>query len=51
LLRDAAVTLVDMPEAAFDVDTPEDLLRLRRGSGRSAATLAADLAQPVPPLA
>jgi CTP:molybdopterin cytidylyltransferase MocA len=30
LLREAAeLTLVDMPEAAFDVDTPEDLARLR----------------------
>jgi molybdenum cofactor cytidylyltransferase len=30
LLRDAArVTLVDMPEAAFDVDTPTDAARLR----------------------
>jgi molybdenum cofactor cytidylyltransferase len=51
LLRDTHVTLVDMPEAAFDVDTPEDLLALRGGSGRSVATVAAELVQPVPPLA
>ena len=30
LLRDAAqLTLVDTPEAAFDIDTPDDLARLR----------------------
>ena len=31
LLRAAAPTLVDMPEAALDVDTPADLLALREG--------------------
>ena len=51
LLRDAKVTLVDMPEAAFDVDTQQDLLALRGGSGRSGTTVAAELTQPVPPLA
>jgi CTP:molybdopterin cytidylyltransferase MocA len=51
LLRDARVTLVAMPDAAFDVDTPEDLLALRGAGGRSARTVAAELAQPVPPLA
>jgi len=29
LLRDRPVTLVELPEAAFDVDTPEDFRRLR----------------------
>jgi len=51
LLRGVQVTLVDMPEAALDVDTPEDLLMLGRGSGHTAATVAAELAQPVAPLA
>jgi molybdenum cofactor cytidylyltransferase len=32
LLRDRRVTLVEMPEAALDVDTPGDLLRLRAGT-------------------
>jgi molybdenum cofactor cytidylyltransferase len=31
LLREAAPTLVDMPEAALDVDTPADLQWLERG--------------------
>ncbi len=31
LLRDSPVTLVEMPEAALDVDTPADLLALRTG--------------------
>lgn len=31
LLRDGPVTLVEMPEAALDVDTPADLLALRAG--------------------
>ncbi|HEY3518768.1 MAG TPA: NTP transferase domain-containing protein, partial [Gammaproteobacteria bacterium] len=32
LLRDRRVTVVEMPEAALDVDTPEDLLGLRAGT-------------------
>lgn len=51
LLRDAPVTLVDMPEAAFDVDTPQDLLALRGHSGRPLQTAAAAFTQPVAPLA
>jgi len=51
LLRDRHVTLVDMPEAALDVDTPEDLLGLRAGPSGSVTTVAAELTQPVPPLA
>lgn len=50
LLRDRAVTLVEMAEAALDVDTPDDLLGLRGGTSAS-GTVAADLAQPVAPLA
>lgn len=48
LLRDARVTLVDMPEAAFDIDTPEDLLALRRNQP---TVFVAQLTQPVAPLA
>jgi hypothetical protein len=40
-----------MPEAAFDVDTPQDLLALRGHSGRPLQTAAAAFTQPVPPLA
>jgi molybdenum cofactor cytidylyltransferase len=32
LLRDGRVTLVELPEAAFDVDTPADLLALSAGA-------------------
>jgi len=47
LLRGSGtVTLVDMPEAALDIDTPDDLARLRQS-----ATLVAQLTQPVAPLA
>jgi CTP:molybdopterin cytidylyltransferase MocA len=38
LLRDRRVTLVDMPEAALDIDTPADLLELSNGSSVSGAT-------------
>ena len=38
LLRDRRVTLVDMPEAALDIDTPADLLELRNGPSVSGAT-------------
>jgi CTP:molybdopterin cytidylyltransferase MocA len=31
-LRESRVTLVEMPEAALDIDTPEDLLGLRGGT-------------------
>ncbi|HWN39669.1 MAG TPA: nucleotidyltransferase family protein [Gammaproteobacteria bacterium] len=51
LLRDRRVTLVEMPEAALDVDTPENLLGLRAGASGSVTTGAAELTQPVPPLA
>jgi CTP:molybdopterin cytidylyltransferase MocA len=51
LLRDRGVTLVEMPEAALDVDTPADLLGLRAGARGSVTTLADELTQPVPPLA
>jgi nicotine blue oxidoreductase len=51
LLRDRSVTLVEMPEAALDVDTPADLLGLRAGIGRAATTVAAELTRPVAPLA
>ena len=51
LLRDRRVTLVEMPEAALDVDTPEDLLGLRAGASGPVTTVAAELTQPVPPLA
>ncbi|MBN1239250.1 MAG: nucleotidyltransferase family protein [Gammaproteobacteria bacterium] len=34
------LTVVDMPEAAFDVDRPEDLARLERGAPRGADGLA-----------
>ena len=39
LLRDRRVTLVEMPEAALDVDTPDDLLGLRAGTGGVVAEL------------
>jgi len=51
LLRDRRVTLVEMPEAALDVDTPENLLGLRAGASGPVTTVAAELTQPVPPLA
>jgi molybdenum cofactor cytidylyltransferase len=51
LLRDRGVTLVEMPEAALDVDTPEDLHGLRAGASGSITTVAAELARPVAPLA
>jgi CTP:molybdopterin cytidylyltransferase MocA len=35
LLRGPATTLVDMPEAGLDVDTPADLRRLAPGSAQS----------------
>jgi CTP:molybdopterin cytidylyltransferase MocA len=35
LLRGAATTLVDVPEAALDIDAPADLLKLRAGANRS----------------
>ena len=41
-----AVTLVDMPEAALDIDTPADVARLRQP-----AAFVAQLTQPVAPLA
>jgi CTP:molybdopterin cytidylyltransferase MocA len=37
LLRDRRATLVEMPEAALDVDTPDDLLRLPAGQSRRQA--------------
>ena len=43
LLRDAQVTLVEMPEAALDVDTPEDLLGLRAGAAGAVPTVVAEL--------
>jgi molybdenum cofactor cytidylyltransferase len=48
LLRGTDVTLVDMPEAAVDIDTPADLARLRF---RQPAAFVAQLTQPVAPLA
>jgi molybdenum cofactor cytidylyltransferase len=45
----AAPTLVDMPEAALDIDTPADVEKLRRGN--QPAALVAQLTQPVAPLA
>jgi CTP:molybdopterin cytidylyltransferase MocA len=42
----ASVTLVDMPEAALDIDTPDDVARLRQP-----AAFVAQLTQPVAPLA
>lgn len=40
LLRgDAAPTLVDMPEAALDIDTPADVRELRAGTRGTVATL------------
>jgi CTP:molybdopterin cytidylyltransferase MocA len=51
LVRDRGVTLVEMPQAALDIDTPEDLLGLRAGTSGSVTTLAAELARPVAPLA
>lgn len=37
LLRDGpSITLVDMPEAALDIDTPADLLELRSGTSGAA---------------
>jgi molybdenum cofactor cytidylyltransferase len=44
----ASPTLVDMPEAALDIDTPADLLELRPGASDSIAASA--LTQPVAPL-
>jgi len=50
LLRGApSITLVEMPEAALDIDTPADLLELRAGASGPAAVAA--LTQPVAPLA
>lgn len=43
----AAPTLVAMPEAALDIDTPADLVKLRPGASNSAA---AARTQPVAPL-
>jgi molybdenum cofactor cytidylyltransferase len=52
LLRDAHnITLVDMPEAALDIDTPADLLALRGGASGSAESFVSALTQPVAPLA
>ena len=51
LLRGApSITLVEMPEAALDIDTPADLLELRAGASGPAAAVSA-LTQPVAPLA
>ena len=47
----AAPTLVDMPEAALDIDTPADLLELRSGASGSAESFVSALTQPVAPLA
>lgn len=47
----AATTLVEMPEAALDVDTPDDVLELRVGMSRSVSRVVAELTQPVAPLA
>jgi len=47
LLRSERVTLVDVPEAALDVDTPSDLLALRAGSRGAAATVAAAAVAPL----
>jgi CTP:molybdopterin cytidylyltransferase MocA len=44
-----ALTLVDMPEAALDIDTPADAEKLRRATQPTA--LVAQLTQPVAPLA
>ena len=50
LLRGApSITLVEMPEAALDIDTPADLLELRAGASGPAAAVSA-LTQPVAPL-
>jgi molybdenum cofactor cytidylyltransferase len=56
LLRgaEASTTLVDIPEAAVDIDTPADLLALRAGHAAGAdqpAARVAQLTQPVAPLA
>jgi CTP:molybdopterin cytidylyltransferase MocA len=51
LLRSDRVTLVEMPEAAFDVDTPCDLLALSAGARGATTSVAAELTQPVAPLA
>ena len=52
LLRDApSLTLVEMPGAALDIDTPADLLALRNGTRGSATAAASALTQPVAPLA
>jgi molybdenum cofactor cytidylyltransferase len=52
LLRDArSTTLVEMPEAALDIDTPADLLALRAGTHGSSTDTASALTQPVAPLA
>jgi CTP:molybdopterin cytidylyltransferase MocA len=40
LLRGTAATLVDMPEAALDIDTPADLRKLR---ARAPADVARDV--------
>jgi CTP:molybdopterin cytidylyltransferase MocA len=40
LLRGTAATLVDMPEAALDIDTPADLGKLR---ARAPADVARDV--------
>ena len=44
-----ALTLVDMPEAALDIDTPADVEKLRRAT--QPAVFVAQLTQPVAPLA
>ena len=53
LLRGAAApTLVEIPEAALDIDTPADLLALRAGQAAGAdqpAARVAQLTQPVAP--
>ena len=52
LLRGApSITLVEMPEAALDIDTPADLLELRGGASSSVAAPVSALTQPVAPLA
>jgi CTP:molybdopterin cytidylyltransferase MocA len=56
LLRGAAaLTLVDMPEAELDIDTPADAARLRDATASASrsqpAAVVAQLTQPVAPLA
>jgi molybdenum cofactor cytidylyltransferase len=52
LLRGApSITLVEMPEAALDIDTPADLLELRASASSSVAAPVSALTQPVAPLA